>query len=279
MFGIGEFSKIAQVPASQLRYYDEIGLFVPASINSETGYRFYSVEQLAQLNRILALKDLGLSLGQIERLLETEIEPEEIRGMLVLRKAQIEQTLEAETARLRAVESRLQLLERGGGFKDDDVVLKSLPAYAFLSLRQRYRGLGDTLGAIAQINQIVPKQLEAKTLGRFAAVIHSPLFEERDWDLEFGFLLAQPQDLAVTLPSGAVMKVRELPAIQTAVTAIRYGGPEKGHLAYSAVGTWAEKYQYALVGPGREVFVVPPQPDREAEMVVEIQFPVAAIAT
>lgn len=56
MFRIGEFSKIAQVPATLLRYYDDIGLFTPAHSDRDTGYRYYSVAQLSQLNRILALK-------------------------------------------------------------------------------------------------------------------------------------------------------------------------------------------------------------------------------
>lgn len=75
MFRIGEFSKIAQVPASLLRYYDEIGLFRPVDCDRETGYRYYSVQQLTLLNRILALKDLGFSLDQVKRLLENEIPP------------------------------------------------------------------------------------------------------------------------------------------------------------------------------------------------------------
>ena len=49
MFRIGEFSKIAQVPASLLRYYDDIGLFRPIHSDRDTGYRYYSVKQLAQL--------------------------------------------------------------------------------------------------------------------------------------------------------------------------------------------------------------------------------------
>ena len=68
MFRIGEFSKIAQVPASLLRYYDDIGLFRPIDCDRDSGYRYYSVEQLTQLNRILALKDLGLSLEQVKHL-------------------------------------------------------------------------------------------------------------------------------------------------------------------------------------------------------------------
>lgn len=279
MFRIGEFSKIAQVPASQLRYYDDIGLFRPSSSDRDTSYRYYSVQQLAELNRILALKDLGLTLDQIKRLIEDEVSPDEIRGMLTLKKAQIEQTIQTEAVRLRSVESRLQLLERRGEFQDDDVVLKSLPAQPFLSLRRTYRDLPETLAAISQMGQAVAQQVAAKALGRFAAVIYGELYEDSNWDLEFGFLLNQSLDLTVAICQGAVMKVRELPAVSTAVTAMRFGGPENGHLSYSAIGTWAENHQYRLIGPGREVFIVPPKPGHEAEMVVEIQFPVEAIAS
>jgi DNA-binding transcriptional MerR regulator len=73
MFSIGEFSKIAQVPGSLLRYYDQIGLFAPDHTDRFTGYRYYSAHQLARLNRILAFKELGLSLQQITRLLDDNI--------------------------------------------------------------------------------------------------------------------------------------------------------------------------------------------------------------
>src|SRR5581483_10239178 len=59
MFRIGEFSKIARVSGRLLRYYDEIGLLSPQSIDPETGYRYYSARQLPRLNRILVLKELG----------------------------------------------------------------------------------------------------------------------------------------------------------------------------------------------------------------------------
>lgn len=277
MFRIGEFSKIAQVPASQLRYYDEIGLFSPMRSDRDTSYRYYSVQQLAELNRILALKDLGLTLDQIKSLIEDAVSPDEIRGMLTLKKAQIEQTIQAEAVRLRAVESRLQLLDRKGEFQDDDVVLKSLPAQPFLSMRRTYCNLVETLAAIAKMGEVVTQQVEAKALGRFAAVIYGDLFEDSNWDLEFGFVLNHSLNLTVPISADAVMEVRELPAVATAVTAMRFGGPENGHLSYSAIGTWVENHQYRLIGPGREVFVVPPKPGHESDMVVEIQFPVEAI--
>jgi DNA-binding transcriptional MerR regulator len=63
MFTVGEFSRLAQVSKRMLRYYDEIGLLKPIHTDKVTGYRYYSAEQLPDLNRVLALKDLGLTLA------------------------------------------------------------------------------------------------------------------------------------------------------------------------------------------------------------------------
>jgi DNA-binding transcriptional MerR regulator len=136
MFRIGEFSKIAQVSGRLLRYYDEIGLLSPESIDPETGYRYYSARQLPQLNRILVLKELGLSLGQIAQLLKRDTSTDELRGMLALRKAQIEQSVQEEMARLRVVEARLEQIDEHGQVQEPDVVLKSVPEQQFLSLRE-----------------------------------------------------------------------------------------------------------------------------------------------
>ena len=65
MIKIGSFSKLSLVPVKTLRYYDEIGLLKPVEVDRFTAYRYYSVDQLPRLNRILALKDLGFSLEHI----------------------------------------------------------------------------------------------------------------------------------------------------------------------------------------------------------------------
>jgi hypothetical protein len=60
MLKIGEFSKFVQVPVPTLRYYDQVGLLKPVEVDEVTGYRYYSASQVTHLNRILALKSLGL---------------------------------------------------------------------------------------------------------------------------------------------------------------------------------------------------------------------------
>ena len=108
MFKIGEFSKLVQVPVPTLRYYDQVGLLKPIEVDPLTGYRYYSASQMPRLNRILALKGLGFSLEQIAAALDEGLTPEQMRGMLRLRHAQISQQLSLQ-ANVQAVFSAYQL--------------------------------------------------------------------------------------------------------------------------------------------------------------------------
>ncbi len=65
MFQIGEFSKLTQVTIRMLRYYDEAGLLKPAEIDSWTGYRMYSADQIPVLNKIIYLRDSGFTVSEI----------------------------------------------------------------------------------------------------------------------------------------------------------------------------------------------------------------------
>ena len=62
---IGEFARVGQVTIATLRHYDQCSLLKPNTLDPETGYRYYTLDQLARLNRILALKELGFPLEQI----------------------------------------------------------------------------------------------------------------------------------------------------------------------------------------------------------------------
>jgi len=101
MLKIGEFSRLSQVTVKTLHHYDEQGLLQPAHVDQETGYRYYSVEQLPRIHRIMALKELGLSLEQIGLMFEEEVPTEQIRGTLRLRQNEIQHSLREEQRRPR----------------------------------------------------------------------------------------------------------------------------------------------------------------------------------
>jgi len=48
-------------------------LLKPSALDPDTGYRYYALDQLPRLNRILALKDLGFPLDEIAHLLDTDL--------------------------------------------------------------------------------------------------------------------------------------------------------------------------------------------------------------
>jgi DNA-binding transcriptional MerR regulator len=134
MLTIGDFARHGRVSVRMLRHYDALGLLAPARVDAATGYRYYTADQLARLNWIVALKDLGLSLAQIRAVLDDQLTAEQLRGMLRLRHAQLRQQIEADTARLAGVEARLAMIEREGHLPTAEIVVKSLPAFEVVDL-------------------------------------------------------------------------------------------------------------------------------------------------
>ncbi len=116
MLKIGEFAQEAEVTVKTLRHYEKLNLLRPAWIDRFTGYRYYAPEQLPRLNRIMVLKDLGFSLQQIGRILQNKLTLDELRGMLRLKHAELEQHIAEEQARLARIATRLAQIEQEDDF-------------------------------------------------------------------------------------------------------------------------------------------------------------------
>jgi DNA-binding transcriptional MerR regulator len=278
MFRIGEFSRIARVSGRLLRYYDSIGLLSPRRIDPATGYRYYTADQLGRLNRILALKDLGLSLEQVARMIDDRISTDEIRGMLMLKKAELERTLSEEAGRLRHIESRLQQVDEQGSLRDYDVIVKSAPAQPYLSVRRTFPRMDDAVGMLRDVARTVAAKVPQNIREKMVVVAYSD-FEDEDLDLEIGFSLTEKTAKRVVLPDAAELTMTELPAVESLATVVRSGPNYQSHLGFGALGLWMEANRCRIAGPSREVFLEPPfqRPEQE-DAVVEIQFPVTTAA-
>src|SRR5258708_13406071 len=96
-YRIGEFSTLSGVSRKTLRFYDEIGLLRPASVDSRTGYRHYRPQQLEELASILSLKSLGVSLADVRELMSPASSGKNRRGFFSALKGTILQPPEAST--------------------------------------------------------------------------------------------------------------------------------------------------------------------------------------
>lgn len=267
MFKIGDFSRFSQVTVSTLRYYDEIGLLKPAEVDAFTGYRYYSAGQLPRLNRILALKDLGLSLEEIGNLLQGELSADQIRGILKLKKAEIQQQLLHEQARLERVEQRLKQIEQENIMPNQEVVIKQIPTQSVMSVRdtisvdQMQQLFGELFGYLGQ-HRVAPA-------GPPLAIYHEKEFREESIDAEF----AVPP--AGKLPEGDRVKARKLPAVEQMACLIHEGSYQTIGSSYNHLMQWVEDNKYQPAGPVREVYLKGPESGDESGYVTEIQCPVA----
>lgn len=280
MFKIGDFSRIARVSCRLLRYYDELGLLKPAQLERDSGYRYYSASQLPRLNRILVLKELGLSLEEIARVLDSNLSAAELRGMLLVRRNDAQRALAEEMERLRHIESRIAQIDAEGELSVDDVIMRSEPAQQLLCTRRIVPSFAAARDLIRELSESVRTLKSKGVLGRLTAIAHAQEFEVDRIDVEAGFVLQGelPQS-QVRLASGETLSVRELPAVERMATCVRIGLPERAHLITGKIGVFLEANGYALAGPSREVFLQPPRPERMEESVVEMQFPIANAAT
>ena len=204
MLKIGDFSKLSRVSVKTLRYYDEVGLLNSSQVDRFTGYRYYSIEQIPRLNRILAFKDLGFSLEQIARLLDENLPPAQIRGMLRMKQAEIQDQLEEEQARLRRIEARLRQIEQEDSMPTYDIVLKKVDPQRVISVRDTLPTFGDQVSLWIELaNYLISRK--TKAAGPSITIYHDPEYCERDVDLE----TATP--VSVSLPESQRVKGRELP--------------------------------------------------------------------
>ena len=254
MFSIGEFARLGGVSVRTLRHYDEIGLLPPATVDPETGYRGYSPAQLGRLNRIMALKELGLSLTQAKRLLDG-VTLEELNGMLILRRAQLEHELEEHKNYLLGVEARLRYIAREGVMPADDIVARNIPAIGVVVIAGQAPAFGPE-NIVPVVNRLAAQFDELGIHDGVKAAGHRLIFYEGGYDgEEVTVCLALP----VAEPPGelpAPARYRVLPEIEVAA-AVR-SGPAASifPMVYHDLVRWIGERGYQVAASsGREVWL------------------------
>jgi effector-binding domain-containing protein len=269
MFKIGDFSKLSRVSVRTLRYYEEVGLLKPVEVDRFTGYRYYAIDQLPRLNRILVLKDLGFSLEQIAPMLDEGLPPAQLRGMLRLKQAEIQQQVEAEQARLARVEARLRQIEQEGKMPTYEVVIKRVEPQTVASVREVIPAPQD-IGRLFERLFTYLGRRGVQPLGAPGAIWHDAEHRDKDWDTEAIVPIGQ------ALPDGDGVKAVQLPGVATMASTIHQGSYEGFDQAYTAIMSWIESNGYRMAGPMRETYLRGPGPDQPdpATYVTEIQVPV-----
>ena len=274
MFSIGEFARHGRVSVRMLRHYDAIGLIRPACVDPDTGYRFYQASQLDELNRVIALKDLGFTLQQVQAILEEKVTVAELRGMLKLRRAEIQASIEAETTRLARVEARLMTIEDEARVPADGVIIKRLAPVRVAELtgvaagyepeaitpviQPLYHDLWQRLCG-AGVTAAGPAVAYYEEGGDGAVVVHAAVP-----------VAAWPGDHGDHGDRG--VSIVDLAEVETAAAIIHHGSMDDVLPTGQALARWIDANGYRSAGYAREV-TLDWSPDPE-QWVTELQQPI-----
>jgi DNA-binding transcriptional MerR regulator len=271
MFTIGDFARHGRVSVRRLRHYDAIGLLRPAAVDQATGYRFYEAQQLTRLNRIVALKDLGFTLEQVQSVLDDKVSVEQLRGMLRLRQAELQSQIATDIARLTQVEARLEIIEQEGAMPADDVQVKRIPPVRVAELTGTAASFEPA--SISPVIQPLYDELLDR-LGRAGLTLTGPAIAYYEDSPDGDGVLVHAAVPVDTDPGDddRDFSIVELPEIELAATVVHRGSMDDVMATIQTLARWIDGNGYRSAGYNRELYLETGS-DKEA-WVTELQEPV-----
>jgi DNA-binding transcriptional MerR regulator len=268
---VGEFSRLCQVPVKTLRYYDEIGLFAPSQIDRFTSYRYYTLEQLPRIHRIMALKELGLSLEQIAQLLDSNLESDQLHEMFLDKQREVQGRVEAELERLALVKFHLRQIEMESKMPELQIVVKRIDPFLALTLRNVFPTQQD----IDQTGLEIMKATADGALKPVAipmGIAYTDEFRRHDLDFEFVLPLDSPNSQAVALETRGALSPALVPGLEMAATYMHQGDHDGLNHALVLLQRWAVENGYELGSEMRMIYYRGPMHRvAPAEYLTEIQ--------
>jgi len=107
---IGEIAAFFNVSVKAMRVYEKMGILTPVKVDEKTGYRYYTADQVKQLDALLELRELGFSLSEIKKLLESDITKSRYMEVLVHKKTMWQERIIQAQDRIDAIDEIIEKL-------------------------------------------------------------------------------------------------------------------------------------------------------------------------
>ena len=155
----GELAKIMGITKETLFHYDEIGLFRPAIV-MPNGYRYYEFRQMELLDTILLLKELGMPLKEIQKLLGNR-SPEKMLEAFSERERKIQEEMKKLKNMKRWIAHRKNKIQTGLQISEDKIWIQKFPKryYLYSSVE-----VGNEEDNYKKTNELVTRFLETNPI-------------------------------------------------------------------------------------------------------------------
>ena len=262
LYKIGMFAAMNHVTVKALRFYEEQGLLIPALIHPETGYRYYTLSQMAVLHQITALKQAGFTLEEIARINAGADE----EAVLLKKKAELLGKISELTRQIAVVDG---YLSKRKNRLSSPVLVKTIPETTVAAMKIRldsYDGLFDRMPEMGALMEkvgcecAIPEYCFTNYL--------EPGYKDED------VLVEICESVVAAKEETGGLYFRTLPEIQAACI-FHKGSYRSFAESYETVLKYIEENGYEIAGEIRESYIDGVwNQDDESQWLSEIQVPV-----
>lgn len=232
LYRIGEFSRMCRVSVNALRFYDQEGLLSPAQVDRYTGYRYYRAEDLRRVHWLRALKESGLSLEQIRKILD---HPDSAEELLSAKKRELEETVTAIHRALLQLETIRQSLKEESALQ---VLVKEAAPLEAVTFRRIVCSREEVFTEADRIRQYLTR-CGLRADGPLVMVNYETGYSEEEQDVRGGIVFSG------RLPRDCPYERWTAPR-ESAASVI--AGPEQLAEAYGALCRAAGEQRFQMIG-------------------------------
>jgi len=252
-----------------LRHYNELGLLVPKSTDSFTGYRYYSEDQLTVAGRIHALKDMGFSLAAITEILRNYDDPKTLSDYLTVKRIEVQVESDEIKRRLLLLENAIERLRKDDSAMDYNVTIKTIPQRYVASVRKKIPAYNEE-GILWQIlmSETASMNLQCAEGYNTIAIFHDKEHKETDVDVEIQYAVKGSYE------NTEHVIFKTVPPVEVA-SATYKGSYDNIGTVNQAVANWVNDNRYEFSNAMFCIYhVSPAETQNPDELVTEVCFPV-----
>lgn len=265
---IGEFSKLNQVTVKTLRLYEQIGLLIPCQKDEWTGYRYYNIDQMKTMTKIVCFKRLGFSLDEIRDMFDD--------GLMQPTDAMIESKIDACAKEQQLINWRYnELIKLKTSLKNEskmeNAVEKTLPAIIVASCRRSVNSYQDLFNLCPNVIGPEMKRLGCKCPepGYCYTIDHSENYQDHDIDIEYC------EEVVEKLEDSDMITFKEIPEVKRALCFEHRGSYRNFPQTWVQVFDYLEKHNLKMSGSPRFCYIDGIwNKDDERQWLSQIQVPV-----
>ena len=262
LYKIGMFAAMNHVTVKALRFYEEQGLLIPALIHPETGYRYYTLSQMAALHQITALKQAGFTLEEIARINAGADE----EALLLKKKAELLAKISELTRQTAVVDGYLSKRKNS---LSSPVLVKTIPETTVAAMKIRIESYDCLFDRMPEMGALMEKVGCECAIPEYCFTNYlEPGYKDED------VLVEICESVVAAKEETGGLYFRTLPEIQAACI-FHKGSYRSLAQSYETVLKYIEENGYEIAGEIRESYIDGVwNQEEESRWLSEIQVPV-----